>query len=64
MPAGLPPEHAYDLVCRHSLDVDPTGGQLLFGPTTGGPWLSEDPGDSWQKLPTHLPPIYGVRFGT
>jgi hypothetical protein len=62
--AGLPQENAYDLVYRHGLDIDSTGEQLVFGSTTGGLWLSQNQGDSWQNLSTHLPPIYGVRFGT
>jgi hypothetical protein len=60
---GLPQESAYDLVYRHGLDVDATGNRLAFGSTTGGLWLSEDQGDSWRCLSTHLPPIHCVRFG-
>lgn len=60
---GLPQEHAYDLVYRHGLDVDASGNRLVLGSTTGGLWLSEDRGDSWQSLAAHLPPIYAVRFG-
>jgi hypothetical protein len=59
---GLPQEHAYDLVYRHGLDVDRTGNCLAMGSTTGGLWISEDQGDSWQCLSAHLPPIYSVRF--
>ena len=59
---GLPQKHAYDLVFRHALDVDETGGRLAFGSTTGSLWLSEDGGDSWQTLSSNLPPIYAVRF--
>ncbi len=59
---GLPQEHAYDLVFRHSLDVDETGDRLAFGSTTGSLWLSEDGGDSWQTISSNLPPIYAVRF--
>ncbi|MFO1498322.1 MAG: exo-alpha-sialidase [Verrucomicrobiota bacterium] len=59
---GLPQEHAYDLVFRHALDVDETGHRLAFGSTTGSLWVSEDGGDSWEVLSTHLPPIYAVRF--
>lgn len=59
---GLPQEHAYDLVYRHALDVDETGEKLAFGSTTGSLWLSEDSGDSWQTLSSHLPPIYAVAF--
>jgi len=60
---GLPQENAYDLVYRHSLDVDASGERLAFGSTTGGLWLSEDQGDSWRCLAQHLPPIHCVRFG-
>jgi len=60
---GLPQEHAYDIVYRHGLDVDASGNRLVLGSTTGGLWLSEDRGDSWQCLAAHLPPIYAVRFG-
>lgn len=60
---GLPQQHAYDLVYRHGLDVDPTGDRLAMGSTTGSLWLSENQGDSFQTLSSHLPPIYSVRFG-
>jgi photosystem II stability/assembly factor-like uncharacterized protein len=59
---GLPQEHAYDLVYRHSLDVDESGQRLAMGSTTGGLWVSQDQGDSWQCLSTQLPPIHAVRF--
>jgi hypothetical protein len=59
---GLPQQHAYDLVYRHGLDVDPTGNSLAFGSTTGSLWVSEDQGDSWLCVSEHLPPIYCVRF--
>jgi hypothetical protein len=60
---GLPQEHAYDLVYRHGLAIDASGGRLAMGSTTGGLWLSEDQGDSWRCLSTQLPPIFAVRFG-
>lgn len=60
--SGLPQEHAYDLVFRHALDVDASGEVLAFGSTTGSLWLSEDAGDSWTTLSSHLPPVYAVRF--
>jgi photosystem II stability/assembly factor-like uncharacterized protein len=60
--AGLPQQHAYDLVYRHGLAVDASGRRLAIGSTTGGLWLSEDAGDSWQCVSSHLPPIYCVRF--
>lgn len=59
---GLPQEHAYDLVYRHGLDVDSSGDGLVIGSTTGGLWVSDDQGDSWQNLSTNLPPVYCVRF--
>jgi hypothetical protein len=59
---GLPQEHAYDLVFRHSLDVDETGDRLAFGSTTGSLWFSENGGDSWMTASSNLPPIYAVRF--
>jgi hypothetical protein len=59
---GLPQEHAYDLTFRHALDVDETGDRLAFGSTTGSLWVTEDQGDRWQCVSTHLPPIYCVRF--
>ncbi|MEW6320376.1 MAG: exo-alpha-sialidase [Acidobacteriota bacterium] len=59
---GLPQTHAYDLVYRHALDVDETGERLVFGSTTGSVWASEDGGDSWQTVSTHLPPVYAVAF--
>ena len=60
---GLPGDECYDLVYRHALDCDETGDRLAFGSTTGGLWLTEDGGDSWQTLSSHLPPIHAVRFG-
>ncbi|MGD9783655.1 MAG: exo-alpha-sialidase [Hyphomicrobiaceae bacterium] len=59
---GLPQTHAYDIVYRHALDLDATGERLAFGSTTGGLWVSEDAGDSWQSVIHTLPPVYAVRF--
>jgi hypothetical protein len=59
---GLPQEHAYDLIYRHGMAVDETGNRVAFGSTTGSAWITEDQGDSWQNLSTHLPPINCVRF--
>jgi hypothetical protein len=61
--SGLPQEHAYDLTFRHALDIDATGNRLAFGSTTGSLWVTEDQGDSWINVSTHLPPVYCVRFG-
>ncbi len=59
---GLPQRHAYDLVWRHALSVDPSGERLAFGSTTGGLWSSADAGNSWTALDARLPPIAVVRF--
>ena len=59
---GLPREPSYDLIYRHALDVDASGERLAIGSTTGGLWISENRGDSWQCLSAHLPPIACVRF--
>lgn len=60
---GLPQEHAYDVVYRHALALDPTGTRLAFGSTTGGLYVSEDQGQSWSCISQTLPPIYAVAFG-
>jgi hypothetical protein len=59
---GLPQSHAYDIVYRHALDVDASGEHLAFGSTTGSLWTSDDGGDRWTCVSSHLPPIYTVRF--
>lgn len=59
---GLPDGPAYDLVYRHGLAVSADGERLAFGSTTGSLWVSEDLGDSWCNVSTHLPPIACVRF--
>ena len=59
---GLPQHHAYDLVWRHALAVDATGEILAFGSTSGGLWISQDAGDSWNAPEMRLPPIAAVRF--
>jgi hypothetical protein len=60
---GLP-ARSYDLVYRHGLAIDETGERLAIGSTSGGLWLSENRGDSWQCVSAHLPPVYAVRFGS
>ncbi|MCB1520045.1 MAG: hypothetical protein KDJ37_05645 [Hyphomicrobiaceae bacterium] len=60
--SGLPQKHAYDIVYRHGLDIDGSGDRLAFGSTTGGLWVSEDQGDTWENIANTLPPVYAVRF--
>jgi photosystem II stability/assembly factor-like uncharacterized protein len=59
---GLPSPPAYDITFRHALDVDASGDRLAFGSTTGGLWITEDGGDAWTCVSSHLPPVYAVRF--
>lgn len=59
---GLPQSDAYDIVYRHALALDEAGERLAFGSTTGGLWVSENQGDSWDCVSHTLPPIYAVRF--
>lgn len=61
--AGLPQQDCYDLVYRHGLDVGRDGRDLLMGSTTGNLWASDDGGERWTLVSSHLPPIYAVRFG-
>ena len=60
--AGLPGEPAWDIVFRHALAIDDSGECLAMGSSTGGLWVSEDAGESWTCLSSHLPQIYCVRF--
>lgn len=57
---GLPEKDCYDLIFRHALAVD--DDTLAFGSTTGNLFLSEDRGESWDCLNTHLPTIYCCEF--
>lgn len=59
---GLPQKDCYDLIYRHGLAVSDDGNTLLMGSTTGGLWVSETGGDTWQEISHTLPPIYAVRF--
>ena len=59
---GLPQRHAYDLVWRHALAVDAGGACLALGSTSGGLWLSEDGGETWEAPAARLPPIAALRF--
>jgi hypothetical protein len=59
---GLPTP-SWDLIYRHALDVTPDGRTLAMASTTGGAWVSQDGGESWQALSVHLPPVAAVRLG-
>jgi hypothetical protein len=61
--AGLPQQHAYDLIYRHGLAVAPNGQNMLMGSTTGGLWASGDGGEHWKTVSLNLPPIYAVKIG-
>jgi hypothetical protein len=58
---GLPQRDAYHLVYRHGLAVASDGHTLAMGSTTGGLWISDDEGRSWQCVSRDLPPIAVVR---
>ncbi|GAB4163573.1 MAG: exo-alpha-sialidase [Planctomycetaceae bacterium] len=60
---GLPQQDCFDIVFRHCLEVDETGERLAMGTSTGGLWISENGGDSWEHISSCLPQIYCVRFG-
>ncbi|RYF17183.1 MAG: exo-alpha-sialidase [Comamonadaceae bacterium] len=59
---GLPARDAYHLVYRHGLACAADGQTLAMGSTTGGLWVSEDGGESWECISRDLPPIAVVRF--
>jgi photosystem II stability/assembly factor-like uncharacterized protein len=59
---GLPDAPCYDLVYRHGLAVDDAGTTLAMGSTTGGLWMSDNAGETWQCISAHLPPVFSVRF--
>jgi len=59
---GLPQTHAYDLVLAHALELDRSGELLALGSTTGNLWISEDAGEHFITVSTHLPPISALCF--
>ncbi|MEX2455064.1 MAG: hypothetical protein WD470_10190 [Rhodospirillaceae bacterium] len=58
--AGLPEVPSFDLVYRHGFDLDPAGGRLAMGSTTGNLWIGDDFGETWLPVANHLPPIAQV----
>ncbi|HEX7888189.1 MAG TPA: exo-alpha-sialidase [Ramlibacter sp.] len=59
---GLPSRDAYHLVYRHGLACAADGQTLAMASTTGGLWVSEDGGESWECVSRDLPPVAVVRF--
>jgi photosystem II stability/assembly factor-like uncharacterized protein len=59
---GLPDGPAWDLVYRHGLDIDGSGEKLVMGSTTGNLWVTENGGEKWSCVSTHLPPIAAVAW--
>jgi len=55
---GLPQDHCFDIVFRHSLAVHQE--KLVFGTTTGNLFLSENGGDNWEVLSSFLPRVDSV----
>jgi photosystem II stability/assembly factor-like uncharacterized protein len=54
---GLPHQHAYHLVYRHSLEPTPDRQTLAMSSTTGGLWISPDAGEHWHCVSKDLPPV-------
>ncbi|MCM2251840.1 MAG: exo-alpha-sialidase, partial [Ramlibacter sp.] len=59
---GLPQHDAYHLVYRHALVTSADGRTLAMGSTTGGLWVSENAGASWECLSHDLPPVAVLRL--
>jgi BNR/Asp-box repeat len=62
---GLPQEHCYVNVLRDAMAVDkadPCG--VYFGTTGGQVYASNDSGDSWQAIASHLPAVLSVEVQT
>ncbi|HKK77151.1 MAG TPA: hypothetical protein VJ953_18875 [Saprospiraceae bacterium] len=55
---GLPQEHSFDIVYRHSLVY--RSGLLVFGTNNGNIYLSDSGGASWQQLAGNLPRVDAV----
>ena len=58
---GLPQEHCFDIVFRHSLARDKN--EMVFGTTTGNLYFSENDGEDWICLSSNLARVEGVVFG-
>lgn len=58
---GLPQENAYLAVMRHAATHDTCEEAGIYvGTTTGEIFYSRNSGDSWELMPTHMPPILSL----
>ncbi len=57
---GLPQENAFDLVFRHAFER--TDGLMAFGTTNGNVYLSENDGEVWMQVSSHLTRVNVVAF--
>lgn len=57
---GLPQRHCYDIVFRHALDS--RNNSVVFGTTCGNLFASENRGELWTGIASHLPPIHSVKL--
>jgi photosystem II stability/assembly factor-like uncharacterized protein len=62
--SGLP-ERGWFTVKRQAMTVDtePNVG-VYFGTTSGEVWASNDEGESWRSIASHLPEIYSIECAT
>lgn len=58
--SGLPQEYCYDVVFRHALDI--RNDSLVMGTNNGNLYLSDDRGETWCSMSSHLATVYSVRF--
>ncbi len=59
---GLPKRDCYDLVYRQGLDVDQSGEWFAMDSTTGALWITENGGENWKEITTHLVSAFRYRF--
>ncbi len=62
---GLPEKECFDLIVREAMsadDRDPAG--VYFGTQGGTVYYTRNAGKSWDRLASHLPPVYSVTVAT
>ena len=57
---GLPQENVFDLVFRHAFER--TEGVMAFGTTNGNAYVSENEGEVWTQVASHLTRVNVVAF--